>query len=453
MVVPDSLSVYIGEVLDTFKGSGVVARIVRDAKLEKREQRLRLLQQKKPYWLTINEGQHLGYYRGARVGKWVARYRVPGVEANEARRVDYVQSTLGEADDTADADGIGILSFKQAQSKAREWFDELGRNNGRKAVVYTVSDALDDYMAKFEGKSVRATRSRIDAIIRPALGHIDVAKLTAKQIIDWRDERAASPAKLRTSATAKSANIRAATGDDAIRRRRSTANRDLTVLKAALTVAYKNGKAASDDAWRKAKPFKKVDAAKMRYLSESEAKRLVNACDPVFRPMVQAALLTGCRYGELASVKVSDVDLAAGAVWLTDTKARKARVSYLEAEGLRLFTIATAGKPGDALAFPRPDGKRWAPSQQARYLANACLTGNVDKAGFHDLRRTFGARLAMRGVPMAVIAEALGDADERIVRKHYAQLSPSYLAETIRANVGGQGLVPASNVEVLISAR
>lgn len=426
-----------------------MARVVRDAKLEKREQRLRLPQQKKPHWRTINEGQHLGYYRGARIGKWVARYRVPGAAADNGGRVDYLQSTLGEADDTADADGIGILSFKQAQSKAREWFDELGRNNGRKPVVYTVSDALDDYMAQFKGKSVRATRSRVDAIIRPALGHIDVAKLTTKQIMDWRDKRAASPAKLRTSKTAKVANVREATGDEAIRRRRSTANRDLTVLKAALTVAFKKEKAPADDAWRKAEPFEKVDAAKMRYLDESEAKRLVNACDPLFRPMVQAALLTGCRYGELASVKVSDVDLAAGTVWLTDTKARKARVAYLEADGLRLFTTATAGKPGDALAFPRPDGKRWAPSQQARYLANACRNGNVDKAGFHDLRRTFGARLAMRGVPMAVIAEALGDADERIVRKHYAHVSPSYLADTIRANVGGQGLVPANNIEVI----
>ena len=50
-----------------------MARTVQDAKLAKREQRLRLEPRKKPYWLTLNEGEHLGYYRGARVGKWVAR--------------------------------------------------------------------------------------------------------------------------------------------------------------------------------------------------------------------------------------------------------------------------------------------------------------------------------------------------------------------------------------------
>jgi integrase len=37
----------------------------------------------------------------------------------------------------------------------------------------------------------------------------------------------------------------------------------------------------------------------IRYLTLAEAKRLTNACDPDFRPLVQAALHTGARYGEL----------------------------------------------------------------------------------------------------------------------------------------------------------
>jgi hypothetical protein len=49
----------------------------------------------------------------------------------------------------------------------------------------------------------------------------------------------------------------AITGDpEAIRRRRSTANRLLTVLKAALNRAFHDGRIASDEAWRKVKPFR-----------------------------------------------------------------------------------------------------------------------------------------------------------------------------------------------------
>jgi integrase len=54
--------------------------------------------------------------------------------------------------------------------------------------------------------------------------------------------------------------------------------------------------------------------------------------------------------------------------------------------------------------------------------------------------------LAMRGVPMAVIAAALGHADTRITEKHYAHLAPSYVADTIRANMPRLGLEEETNV-------
>jgi integrase len=65
---------------------------------------------------------------------------------------------------------------------------------------------------------------------------------------------------------------------------------------------------------------------------------------------------------------------------------------------------------------------------------------------FHVLRHTHGSTLAMRGVPMGVIAEQLGHADTRITEKHYAHLAPSYVADTIRAHfptlgIGGDDLM------------
>jgi len=80
-------------------------------------------------------------------------------------------------------------------------------------------------------------------------------------------------------------------------------------------------------------------------------------------------------------------------------------------------------------------------------MADACVAGKVDPpAGFHDLRRTFGARLARAGVPMSVIAQALGHADERITRRHYAHLSPSYVSQTVREHAAGLGIVEPINV-------
>ena len=50
------------------------------------------------------------------------------------------------------------------------------------------------------------------------------------------------------------------------------------------------------------------------------------------------------------------------------------------------------------------------------------------------LRHTHASHLAMRGVPMAVIARQLGHADTRMTERHYAHLAPSYVAETIRTS-------------------
>lgn len=77
----------------------------------------------------------------------------------------------------------------------------------------------------------------------------------------------------------------------------------------------------------------------MRYLSDDEARRIVNAGEPEFRPIVQASLLTGVRWGELRRITKRDVDLRSGTVWLQETKGAEPRPCYLEKEGLALFTI------------------------------------------------------------------------------------------------------------------
>ncbi len=422
-----------------------MGRRVKTFDLEKRDSRRKLAVRNEPYWLSEGEGRHLGYYRGARIGRWVARYRLPGSSAG------YSKTTLGEADDApgSTADGKRLLDYRHAKVAAAAWFDEMDLAGGIKLGPYTVNDALDDYLTAFTGKDRISTENRINVLLKPAFGRYEVSKLTTTTITTWLRKRADTPARLRTKAKAETQNERALDTPEARRRRMSTVNRDLTVLKAALNFAFREGKVVSDDAWRKVKPFAKVERAKLRYLTDDESRRLINAMSPEFRPIAQAALFTGARYSELATIRVVDLDLRAGTVWLMDTKAGTPRVSYLEDEGKALFTAQVRGKAGDELVFPRPDGKRWNPAQQGRPMREACEAAKIrPAASFHDLRRTYGARLALRGVPMAVIAEALGHADERITRRHYAHLSPSYVADTVRANVAGLGIYKDTDANV-----
>lgn len=404
--------------------------------IERPNERARLAARAEPYWLSEGEGRHLGYYRGARVGRWVARYRLKGQEG-------YQKTTLGDANDpgSAPADGDRVLSFAQAKAKAADWFAAIDRAGGRRVGPYTVGDALDEYLAAFTGKDYANTKRRIEVVIKPSLAHLDLASLTSDLIARWHRARASTPARLRTSAKAAGQNYRRLETSEEKRRRMSTANRDLTVLKAALNKAWREGRVSSDDPWRRIRPFPNVERARLRVLSDDEARSLVARVDPAFLPMVQAALLTGARYQELAGLRVMDVHLPQSVVWLSETKSGTPRPLYLEAEGVELFKAHIAGKPAGSLVFPRPDGSRWRASQQSRPLRLACAAADIDPpACFHDLRRTYGARLAMRGVNMAVIAKALGHADERITARHYAHLAPNYVADTIRMHAGGLGI-------------
>lgn len=73
------------------------------------------------------------------------------------------------------------------------------------------------------------------------------------------------------------------------------------------------------------------------------------------------------------------------------------------------------GKPGDALLFPRADGGRWSRAHQVRSMKDACKVPKIaPPIGFHGLRHTYASRLAMRAVPMQVIAQQLGHADPRM---------------------------------------
>ena len=206
------------------------------------------------------------------------------------------------------------------------------------------------------------------------------------------------------------------------------------MLKAALNRAFYADRVSSDTAWRRVKPFKKVDEAVVRYLNAADARRLVQACPEDFAKLVQGALLTGCRYSELARLKAGNFNGDSGTLAIRLAKG-KIRHVVLTDEGRRSFTQWTENlSPADHV-FLRADNNRWGASHQKRPLDDASERAKIEPAvTFHILRHTHGSHLAMAGVPMGVIAAQLGHADTRMTEKHYAHLAPSHIAQTIRAN-------------------
>ena len=298
-------------------------------------------------------------------------------------------------------------------------------------------------MKDYEARSDKATgrmKSIIDIHILPALGKIQVEKVTRARIRDWHRALAAAPRRLRTKEGEKQQFKELGDDPNSIRKRKATANKALTTLKAALNHAFAEGDVADTVAWTAVRPFKNVDAPKVRYLSDDESLRLTNSCADDLRQIVTAALLTGCRYGELARLKCGDFDPDSDTLYMATSKSGKPRHIVLTDEGSEFFTQATAGRAGNDLMFARTSGSAWGNAHQYRPLQEACEKAKITPpASFHILRHSYASRLAMNGVPMKVIAEQLGHVDTRITEKHYAHLADSYKADTVRAAFGSLG--------------
>ncbi|MBL1148321.1 MAG: site-specific integrase [Pseudomonadota bacterium] len=427
-----------------------MARTVKDKRLDTRTARQSLKAQREPHWKNIDRGFHIGYRKHKDGGgSWIARVR------SEEGKYQFCQ--LGKADDIQDADGMAVLDFSQAQAKGRQWFEEskkseLGIGNAK----LTVNDILDDYLEylRMHGKSAERAKYSIEAYLRPEFGHLLVTKLTSKKISDWHRGLAQEKPRQRSKHGEISNNEDAKKQSDYARKRKSSANRILTILKAALNRAYQEGKVASDDAWRRVKPFRNVENAKIRFLMPNEVQRLVNACDPDFRKMVLAGYFTACRYGELTKLHVSDFNPENGTLFIADSKNGKPRHVTLTDEGRRFFEKAVVGKCGGELIFTREDGEQWGRSHQTRRLKEACERARISPAiSFHILRHTHASLLAQNGTPLPVIAHQLGHADTRICEKHYAHLTPNYVADTIRANFPVMGVLEDENIVSIVNVK
>lgn len=425
-------------------------RSARKTSLETRTARARLPSRRAPYFVKIAKGLRLGYYCGSAAGTWIGRrYRGGSV---------YDTTALGLADDLTDADGIKVFDFWQAQTAARRWAEQqrLIDEGMVRGGPYTVANAVDDYLAAIRAEkgpsAERNARYVFNASILPEFGPVLVEKLTTDRLVRWRNSLATRPKRVRSKRTAdRPAAREVPNDDDARRKRKATANCIVTMLKAALNRAFQAGRVASDQAWRRVKPFAKVDEAVVRYLTGDEVRRLVHCCHEDFGRLVHAALLTGCRYSELTRLTASGFNPDSGTLAIRLSKGKVRHVTLTD-EGTLCFLTWTRNRLPTDRVFLRNDGAVWGPSHQQRLLERASKAAAIaPPVTFHILRHTHASHLAMRGVPMAVIAKQLGHADTRMTEKHYAHLAPNYVADTIRANFPNLGITETNNIVPLSS--
>jgi integrase len=149
-----------------------------------------------------------------------------------------------------------------------------------------------------------------------------------------------------------------------------------------------------------------------RHLSFEEEDRLFAALTGAreyLRSLITVAIYAGPRRGELLKLRWANVDFHLNIINFTETKTNKDRSVPIEPIVRQALLDLQANATDDEYIFTNPDtGTRYNDIEKA--FSAACREAAITHFTFHDLRHTFGTRLANAGVDVVKIKELMGHA-------------------------------------------
>ncbi len=400
----------------------------------------RLGQRDAPYWHHFLVGRHIGIHRpDGRHCNWTARL------LTKDRR--YIQKCLGPALDL----GRGCLSYAEAVQAAFSWFEELTVKGGAAEQaprgrtdalcfcptgdVYTVGHALHDYLdwsriARSAGGHYNII-TLINHHLTQRVTHLPLENFTATQLQTIALQIIRTPPRHGFSKR-MAAVERDDLSPDELRRRKRTYNSIVGILKVAFTHAWDAGKIETDRPIRCLKRISVVHTPRLLFLNREECRALLATCTPALRDLVLAALYSGCRVGELASLRVEDVGHQVFGLRIAAFKRSPARFVFLPDEGMAFFLRMIEGKAPKDFVLRSEKGKVWK-RQHASLFRRAVQQANLPPDFvFHGLRHTYASDLIRQGVPIEVVARQLGHADIRTVAETYGHIAEQFREEQIR---------------------
>jgi integrase len=183
----------------------------------------------------------------------------------------------------------------------------------------------------------------------------------------------------------------------------------------------------------------------IRFLDPTELTTLLRAVDLNAKPfgstdhaLFLTAAMTGLRQGELLALRWRDVDWTAGKIhvrrnyvrghWVTPKSRRGSRSVPLAdqvADELRRHFERSAYRADDDLVFAHPQkGTVLDHSDLGRRFKKALSAAGGRPIRFHDLRHTFGTRMAAEGAAPRKLQEWMGHADLKTTQI-YTDYEPS----------------------------
>jgi integrase len=393
----------------------------RAARLESRGARLRLEIRKKPHDFTsISPGIALGYRRCASAGRWVVK--VADGHGSHWTKV------VGLADDHEEADGEHVLSWWQAQERARKV--ARGADTGGRPA--TLAEAIAEYETDLIARGGSpANARRALAIVPPRLLTKPVALLTARELKHVRDgliTKGAKPASV---------------------------NRDLKGLKAALALAAANDhRITNTAAWRTglaALP----DSHNHRnvILGDEHVRALIQAAyaeNTALGLLVEVAAVTGARVSQIGRLEVGDLQ-ADRLMMPSSRKGRGTKRITRKAVPIPTSLVAKLRQAAGTRAAAEPlllraDGKGWRPDTQdyrQPFIDAVARAGLDPTVTMYALRHSSIARQILAGVPLRLVATT-HDTSTAMIEQSYSALIHEHGDGIVRRALLDDVLTPPS---------
>jgi integrase len=357
--------------------------------------RKNLTPRREPYWAApLAPSRYIGFRKiDTERGSWIARAR------SEDGEQQYL--ALGGLTETFDYDA--------ACKAAHQWFTNLDAGVVHRE-VFSVEDACQEYVD--DRLREKGFRTAADA--------------------EWRFKRSVYGTKFGLTPLTRLRTPAIKAWRDGLKLTKSGANRMMGTLRAALNLAVENRQVAATarQEWRAVKQYPGADGRREGYLDLAQRRALLSAATGSVRDLIEAALLTGARPGEVAAALRGAFDARTRTLALKGKTG--ARTVPLSPAAVTLFERLSKSKLPNAPLFTRDDGKPWKQAEwtvDVRSAAEAALVKNVDgteaklPAGvcLYSCRHSYITQAIVDGLTTLDVAKLTGTS-LAMIDKHYGHL-------------------------------
>jgi integrase len=206
----------------------------------------------------------------------------------------------------------------------------------------------------------------------------------------------------------------------------TTINRLLQKLRAVLNKAHKEWEVKCDPPYIK---LLKEPKRRVRWITESEAQKLIMALQPHTADMVIFSLETGLRESNVTLLRWEQVDLSQRIVYIEGDDILKSDQAFV----VPLSDVAVevikkqVGKHSERVFTFRGNPVRRA---NTKSFKETCKAVGLTDFRWHDLRHTWATWHIQRGTPLEVLQELGGWSDYKMV-KRYAHFNHQHLQKFV----------------------